>query len=209
MDGILSVTWSAIWYIVALVFVTLGVREITRKRKEDPVRMPILGLMSAAVFVISVWHIPVPVTGSCSHPCGTAMASILIGPFTTVVLSAIALFFQMFLAHGGLTTIGANTVSMGVVGGFSGYFVYHGMRKMDLSFWLSAGIGGFVGDILTYTTTALQLALSLHPESVISYWSIFTLGFMPTQVPLAVLEFMFTAASIRYVVERRPEILAR
>ncbi len=56
-----------------------------------------LALMGAAVFIISVWHIPVPVTGSCSHPVGTPMAAIIVGPFATVVITSIALFFQRFL----------------------------------------------------------------------------------------------------------------
>jgi cobalt/nickel transport system permease protein len=206
-DGILSPVWIVIWYIVAFIFLSLGVREIKRKSGQNPVYMPMLALMGAAIFVISVWHIPVPVTGSCSHPTGTPMSAVLVGPFATVVLSAIALFFQMFLAHGGLTTIGANTVSMGIVGAFSGFIIYASLRKVGVSFWISAGIAAFIGDILTYVTTALQLALSLHPEAIAKYWVIFTLSFVPTQVPLAVLEFAFTIAAIKYVLQRRPEFL--
>jgi hypothetical protein len=49
-------------------------------------------------------HLPVPVTESCSHPCGTPLATIIVGPFATVVISAIVLFFQaIFLGHGGIT----------------------------------------------------------------------------------------------------------
>jgi len=207
MDGILTPFWSIIWFVVAFVFIIVGVGQIMKKRKENPAFMSILALMGTAVFVISIWHIPVPVTGSCSHPCGTALSAILVGPFVTAVLASIALFFQLFLAHGGLTALGANTVSMGIVGGFIGYFAYLALRKTGASFWLSAGVGGLLGDLMTYVTTALQLALSLHPESVLSFWELFTIGFIPTQVPLAIIEFGFTAAAIQYVVNRRPEIL--
>ena len=51
--------------------------------------------------MISVWHIPVPVAGSCSHPIGTPLAAMIVGPFATVVISGIALFFQMFLGMAG------------------------------------------------------------------------------------------------------------
>jgi cobalt/nickel transport system permease protein len=207
MDGILTPFWSIIWFAVALVFIVIGARQIMKKRKENPVFMSVLALMGTAVFVISVWHIPVPVTGSCSHPCGTALAAIIVGPFATAVITAIALFFQLFLAHGGLTALGANTISMGIIGGFTGYFMYLALRKAGASFWLSAGLGGLIGDLLTYVTTALQLALSLHPESVLPSWGLFTIGFIPTQIPLAIIEFGFTAAAIQYVVNRRPEIL--
>ncbi len=207
MDGILTPTWIMLWFLIAAVFIAVGARKIVQKRKENPSFMSILALMGAAVFIISVWHLPVAVGGSSGHPTGTALAAIVVGPFATVVVTGIALFFQMFLAHGGITTIGANTVSMGIVGAFTGYAVYLGLRKAGASFWLSAGIAGLVGDLLTYVTTALQLALSLHPEAVLSNWALFTAEFSIVQIPISILEFAFTAATIQYIVNHRPELL--
>lgn len=207
MDGILSLPWIALWFAVVMPFLIVGVVRIARRRQEDPAYTPMLALMGATVFILSVWHIPVPVTGSCSHPCGVALSAIIVGPFETVVLAFIALFFQMFLAHGGLTTLGANTFSMGVVGGFVGYGVYLAFRKLRTPIWLSAGAAGFMGDIATYLTTAGQLALSLHPEDAVRYWSIFSLSFMPTQLPLAFIEAVITATVVRYIVVRRSDIL--
>jgi cobalt/nickel transport system permease protein len=207
MDGILTPEWIVLWFLVAAVFIAVGARKIVKKRKENPAFMSILALMGAAVFIISVWHLPVAVGGSSGHPTGTALAAIVIGPFATVVVTSIALFFQMFLAHGGITTLGANTVSMGIVGAFTGYAVYLALRKLGASFWLSAGIAGLVGDLLTYVTTALQLALSLHPESVLSNWALFTAEFSIVQIPISILEFAFTAATIQYILNHRPEML--
>jgi cobalt/nickel transport system permease protein len=206
-DGILTPQWCIAWYIVAAVFVAIGAREISQRRKINPAYMSIVGLLGAAVFVISVWHIPVPVTGSCSHPVGTAMGAMIIGPFPTVVISAIALFFQTFIGHGGITTIGANTVSMGIVGAFTGYLTFRGFKKAGASVWLSAGMGGLVGDLMTYVTAAFELALSIHPNNLFEWWGIFTVGYLPTQIPLAILEFGFTAAAIQYIANHRPELL--
>lgn len=207
MDGILTPFWVTLWFAVAAPFIIVGLFKISRKRRENPAYMPLLALMGATIFIISVWHIPVPVTGSCSHPCGVALSAIIVGPFESVVLTFIALFFQMFLAHGGVTTLGANTVSMGIVGGFLGYAIYLALKKMRVPFWLSAGLGGFFGDLVTYLTTAGQLAFTLHPEGPLLYWGIFAAGFLPTQVPLAVIEFALTASVIRYVAVSKPEIL--
>src|SRR5659263_355480 len=160
-DGILKPEWGFFWFTITVIFVALGLRIINKRIKEDPVILPRIALLGAVVFVISVWHIPVPVTGSSSHPVGTPMASIIIGPFATVVISAIALFFQSFVAHGGLTTIGANTISMGIVGTFGGYFVYRSLKNI-FPIWFCAGMAGLIGSILTYMATALQLALSLN-----------------------------------------------
>ncbi len=206
-DGILTPEWCIIWFAVAAVFVAVGAWQISKKRRINPAYMSLVGLLGAAVFVISVWHIPVPVTGSCSHPTGTAMAAMIIGPFPAVVVSTIALVFQTFIAHGGITTIGANAVSMGIVGTFTGFLTFLALKKAGASIWLSAGMGGLVGDLMTYTTTALQLALSVHPEAVTTYWGIFALGFLPTQIPLAILEFGITAAAVQYIANHRPELL--
>ena len=140
-----------------------GLFEIKRRIKENLSYKPFLAMVGVAVFVISAMHLPVPVTGSCSHPCGTPLAAIIVGPFATVVISSIVLFFQaIFLGHGGITTIGANAVSMGIVGGFSGYFCWKLLRRFNSPLWLAAGVAGFVGDLMTYLTSAFELALSLH-----------------------------------------------
>jgi cobalt/nickel transport system permease protein len=206
-DGILTPEWCIFWFLVAGVFVFVGARQLKAKRKIDPAYMSTVGLLGAAVFVISVWHIPVPVTGSCSHPVGTPMAAMIIGPFPTVVISAIALFFQTFIGHGGITTIGANTFSMGIVGTFAGFGTFWVFRKAGASIWLSAGMGGVVGDLMTYVTAAFELAISIHPAQWLEWMGIFTLGYLPTQVPLAILEFGFTATAIQYIANHRPELL--
>jgi len=206
-DGILSPEWCIFWYLLAAVFVAVGAIQISRKRRVDPTYMSLVGLMGAAVFVISVWHIPVPVTGSCSHPVGTPLAAMLIGPFPVTVISAIALFFQTFVGHGGITTIGANDISMGIAGTFAGYFVFLGLYKAKVKLWLAAGIGGLVGDLMTYIVAAFELAIGLHPNNLFQWWGIFTLGYLPTQIPLAILEFGFTAAAIQYIASHRPELL--
>ena len=73
---------------------------------------------SAYVFVLSALKIP-SVTGSCSHPTGTGLSASLFGPSVTAVLGTIVLLFQaLLLAHGGLTTLGANVFSMAIAGPF-------------------------------------------------------------------------------------------
>lgn len=205
-DGILGLEWVAVWYAVAAIFIAIGIREIRKRREKEPRYLPTLAMMGAAVFIIAVWHIPVPVTGSCSHPTGTPMAAIIVGPFATVVISFIALIFHMFLAHGGITTLGANTVSMGIVGTFVGYGIFIATRKFA-PLWLSAGSAGFIGSMATYATTALELALALNPDSIMTHWLIYFMGFVPTQLPIAIAEGMFTAGIIQYVADRRPHLL--
>ncbi|WP_406541235.1 energy-coupling factor ABC transporter permease [Clostridium ljungdahlii] len=159
-------------------FIVPGVKEIKRRVKENLYYKPFLAMMGVAVFVISCMHFPVPVTGSCSHPCGTPLAAIVVGPLATAVISAIGLFFQaIFLGHGGITTIGANDFSMGIAGGISGYFCWKVLRHFKSPIWLAAGVAGFVGDIVTYLVAALELAISLHGHiPIVKQWMIFLQG---------------------------------
>ncbi|MDW7971183.1 MAG: energy-coupling factor ABC transporter permease [Nitrososphaerota archaeon] len=207
MDGILTPFWIVFWLIIAAPFLIIGILRIAAKRRENPAHMTLLAFMGAIIFIVSIWHIPVPVTGSCSHPCGVALSAIIVGPFETSVLTFIALFIQLFLAHGGITALGANIVSMGIVGGFLGYGTYLLFRRFRMPIWVAAGIAGFIGDLTTYVVTAGQVALSLYPEASAYYWLLFSAAFLPTQLPLAVLDFLITATLVKYLVDMRPEIL--
>jgi len=208
-DGILSAQACAGWYAATAAFVVPGVYEIKRRIRENPFYKPFLAMVGVAIFVISAMHLPVPVTGSCSHPCGTALAAIIIGPFATAVIATIVLFFQaIFLGHGGITTIGANTFSMGIAGALSGYAVWKILRAGSAPLWLAAGLAGFVGDLVTYLVAAFELALSLHGNlSLTKQWMIFFMGYAPTQLPLAIAEAVFTAAVLQAMLTRRPDLL--
>ena len=177
-DGVLSPQACGTWYAASALFVIPGIIEIKKKVKENLYYKPFLAMVGVAVFIISCMHLPVPVTGSCSHPCGTPLAAIIVGPLATTVISAIALFFQaIFLGHGGITTIGANDFSMGIVGGISGYLCWKVLRHFRSPIWLAAGVAGFVGDIATYLASAFELALSLHGHvPLVKQWMIFFIG---------------------------------
>src|ERR1039457_1817794 len=128
-EGILPFNWAALWFVVAVPFVALGLTRLNDLSKDALAMKPLVGLMAAVVFVISCMPIPVPTAGTCSHPCGTGIAAILVGPLVSVVISAAALLIRaLFLAHGGLSTWGADIVSMGVVGSFAGWFAFRGLR---------------------------------------------------------------------------------
>lgn len=208
-DGILSAGACAGWYATTAAFVVPGIYEIKRRIRENLSYKPFLAMVGVAVFVISAMHLPVPVTGSCSHPCGTALAAILIGPFATAVVSTIVLFFQaVFFGHGGITTIGANTFSMGICGGLSGWVFWKALRAGNCPVWLAAGVAGFVGDLMTYLIAAFELALSLHGNvPLLKQWMIFFMGYGPTQLPLAVGEALFTSAVLLAMLNRRPDLL--
>jgi cobalt/nickel transport system permease protein len=153
--------------------------------------------------------VPVPIAGTSSHPCGVGISAILLGPFISILVSSIALLFQaLFLAHGGLTTWGANIVSMGIVGSCSAYFSFVILRKFKFPLFVSGFVAGLLADWTTYTTTSLQLALSLNTQDkFIPLFITIMIAFIPTQLPLGILEGVLTGGMVIFVANRRADIL--
>lgn len=210
-DGFLVGKWAVGWYGAASVFAAKGIFDITRRSRQVLMFKPLLGLVSAAVFFISLLPIPVPITGTSSHPAGTPLAAILVGPFVSIVLSVVSLLLQaLFFAHGGLTTLGANVFSEGVVGSLAGYGVFRLSRRMGLSLGVAAGLAGVIGDLAVYSATSLELALGMpgvqNYALAKSFLTFFAL-FMPTQLPLALLEGLLTGGMVSYIARVRPDIL--
>jgi cobalt/nickel transport system permease protein len=207
-EGILPPAWAGLWFALSAPFVAWGLRTIRARRARQSRYMAMLAMVGAAVFLISCMPIPVPVAGSCSHPCGTGLAAILVGPGPAAVIASVALVFQaLFMAHGGLTTLGANIVSMGVLGAFGGYAAFRGVRRLSGSAALGAFAAGVVSDWATYAATSLVLALALHGDG--SVWSMFgaiLVAFVPTQVPLGILEGLLSAGACKFVMARRPDL---
>lgn len=210
-DGVLPASWCGVWTAIALPFVAIGFRRFERWRRSDPMSVPLAAMVGAVVFALSCMPIPVPFVGTCSHPCGTGLAAILLGPSMAILLAAIALVVQaLFLAHGGVTTFGADVMSMGVVGSIAGYAVFRTARNLGVGLWTSGFLAGLASDWGTYLMTAAMLALGLHGRrSLLSLFATVVAAFVPTQLPLGVLEGVLTGGAIVFVVRRRPDLVAR
>jgi cobalt/nickel transport system permease protein len=208
-DGYVSAPWAGLWFLVALPFLVWGLRTINRRRSADPAWLPLVALVGSAVFVVSCMPVPLPGIGSCSHPCGTGLGALVIGPGPTVVVASIALVFQaLFLAHGGLTTLGANIVSMGVVGAYAAFATFHLLLRLRLKPVLAAMAAGLISDWATYAMTSFELAPALsNGEPLVATFLAILAFFVPTQVPLGIAEGILTGVAYRFMLARRPELL--
>jgi len=210
-EGILPFSWAIFWSLAVIPFVALGVRRLNSLARDDLSLKPLVGLLAAVVFIISCMPIPVPTAGTCSHPCGTGVAAILVGPLVSVVIAAVALLIQaLFLAHGGLSTLGANTFSMGVVGSFLGWLAFRGVRRMGGSLALSGFIAGILADWGTYACTSLILASGIRGDApLLPLFAKVVVAFIPTQLPLGILEGVITAGMVTLLYKKRPDLLVR
>jgi cobalt/nickel transport system permease protein len=193
MEGFLPLGWAIFWFAVALPFWVIGFRQIGKLVAEKPEARMLLGVAGAFAFVLSALKIP-SVTGSSSHPTGTGLGALLFGPFVISVLGGLVLLFQaLLLAHGGLTTLGANTVSMGVVGPLVAWAIWVLLRARA-PLWLTVFLAAALANFSTYVMTSLQLALA-YPDPVggiLASFAEFGAVFAITQIPLAISEGILT-----------------
>ncbi|MDD1709377.1 MAG: energy-coupling factor ABC transporter permease [Methanoregulaceae archaeon] len=211
MEGFLPIQWAIFWWLLALPCLVFGIYRLKKVLEADRESLPLLGVTGGFIFILSSLKLP-SVTGSCSHPTGTGLSAVCFGPWITTIICAIVLLFQsLFLAHGGFSVLGANLISMGVVGPVVGYLVYRALRYSRINMYFTVFLACFLADIFTYFTTSLELALAYPAEvgGVASSFLLFSGIFALTQVPLAVVEGIVLALVFKYIVHLKPDILLR
>lgn len=198
MEGYLPLGHAVFWGVVCLPFVILGIIKIRKLTQEHRKTLLLLAMVGAYAFVLSALKIP-SVTGSSSHPTGTGLGAILFGPTPMAVIGVIVLLFQaILLAHGGLTTLGANTFSMAIAGPFVSYGIYKLAERLKLNKLVGVFLAASLGDLFTYCVTSIQLGFA-HPASVggvgasiAEFMGIFAV----TQIPLAIIEGLLTVVVV-------------
>jgi cobalt/nickel transport system permease protein len=213
-EGVLTGPSVVITDVLGFAAIAWGASSMRKFVKDQPSRKPLLGMAGAFVFFVSLMHIPAFGGTTCSHPCGTPLAAILLGPGVTVGLAACGLLLQaLFFAHGGLSTLGANTLTLGLVGGGVGYLTFRLGRKLGWSLAVSAGLAGLVGDVSTYMLNIVILGLHFayvapHPQYTFwGYAKVLALAYLPVQGPLAVVEMLVTGYAVQAIFRQRPEVL--
>ena len=211
-EGIIT-GWPVIAYtLIGLGLMGVGAKGIEKFQKDHPERRPLIGMGAAIIFFISL--IPIPAfTGTTSHPCGTPLVAILLGPRVTYALTGISLLLQAaFFAHGGFGTWGANLTALGLMGATAGWSAFWLARRAGLSILVAGCIGGFLGDVATYAFSGVVLAIALvmapHPQyDFATYLTVIYAAYAPTQVPIAIGEMLLTGLALRHALRQRPEVL--
>lgn len=210
MEGFLSPGWALFWWALFIPFFILGVRRIMAMTQKAPQLKLLLGLAGAFTFVLSALKIP-SITGSSSHPTGTGLGTVMFGPLPMSVLGSIVLMFQaVLLAHGGLSTLGANAFSMAVAGPMAGYVVYRFMAKVTSKRSVSIFAAAACADLFTYVVTSIQLALAFPSAeggfiaSLVKFGSVFAV----TQIPLAISEGLLTVLVWNWLKSMDTEVIA-
>lgn len=207
-EGVLSLSWAGIWWAGTAFALALSFKNLKKDMEVQLEKKAVFAFITALVFLISVIPIPVPFSGTCSHPVGVALAVFVLGISGSLVSGFMVLLLQaLFLAHGGLSTLGANAFSMAVMGSVSAYLVIKLTQNLNLSLFIKGFLAGLLADWITYLTTAFQLALALKGDEPFS--SLFLkilIAFIPTQVPIGIFEGIITGALVNAIYKKRREL---
>ncbi|MTJ82201.1 MAG: energy-coupling factor ABC transporter permease [Telmatospirillum sp.] len=194
MEGYLPAAHAAGWFALSAPFVIAGAVRLRRIAADRPQAKMTLAAAGAFTFVLSALKMP-SVTGSCSHPTGTGLGAVIFGPSVMAVLGTIVLLFQaLLLAHGGLTTLGANVFSMAIAGPWVSWLVWRLAGRAGLGTAVAVFLAAAIGDLATYATTSVQLALA-YPDPVSGFGgAVLKFGgiYAVTQIPLAIAEGLLT-----------------
>lgn len=161
-DGFLDTKTMIVFNVVSAGFIGYGISRISKKTDFEK-RIPLIGVVSAFIFAAQMLNFPV-LGGTSGHFMGSTLASILLGPFTGSIIMTIVLIIQSILFQdGGILALGANVFNMGIIGSFSGFFIYLLIRKLirnDKGLFIGGFLGAWFAIVLASVSCAIQLALS-------------------------------------------------
>jgi len=209
MEGFLPVKHAIGWSVASAPFVAYGLYTVKKRIEVKPEQRMLLGVAAAFTFVLSALKMP-SFTGSCSHPTGTGLGAVLFGPVAMAPIGAVVLLFQaILLAHGGLTTLGANIFAMAIAGPCAAAAIYRIAKTAKLPFGVCVFLAASLGDLLTYVTTSVQLALAFPDPAggFTASFAKFASVFAVTQIPLAISEGFLTVIVFNALVRFNPQEL--
>ncbi len=121
-DGYLSPVTCAVLYAATAPFWAIALNRV--KRLLNTKLVPLLSVFAAFSFVIMMFNIPLP-GGTTGHAIGVGIATIVLGPWGSMLAISVALLIQaLFFGDGGITAFGANCFNMAVVGSLVANAVY-------------------------------------------------------------------------------------
>jgi cobalt/nickel transport system permease protein len=133
------------------------------KRMLNTRMIPLLSVFAAFSFVIMMFNLPLP-GGTTGHAVGMGVASIVLGPWASIVAISVALLIQaVFFGDGGITGIGANCFNMAIAGSLVAYLVYRvlsrgaGIRSRRRVF--AAGLAGYVAINIAALCAAIEFGI--------------------------------------------------
>ena len=193
-DGVLSTPVAAGTSAVTAATLAYSVKGM----KEEEI--PKTSLMAGVFFAVSL--ISIPVGPSTIHPLFAGLLGVILGRRAPLAIFVGLLLQAVLFQHGGLTTLGANTLMLAVPALLS-YRIYHAMAGRTV-FFRGALVGGLAVAITVFTLVVLLILTDpAFTAGTFSVINILIVG----HLPLVAIEAAVTGAALQLVGKARPEIL--
>ncbi len=155
-DAFIPIPQAAIYWVIALIFLVLAIRWAKNEMNED--KIPLVAVLAAGIFALQGFNLPVSM-GTSGHLVGGALAAIVLGsPFAAIFILTLVLIIQgIIFGDGGITTMGANIINMGVIGGFVGYYTYQGVNTIIKNPFISSGVAAWLACLIPSLACALEM----------------------------------------------------
>ncbi|VUT28293.1 MAG: cobalt transport protein CbiM [Candidatus Syntrophoarchaeum sp. GoM_oil] len=193
-DGILQ---PQVW-IAGFIITGLIVAWTLTKMQADDVSK--LSVVTAAVFVASLIHFPVGPTSV--HLVLNGFAGVMLGIFAYPSIFIALILQAVLFQHGGITTIGINTINMGIPALLAAGIFRYGMRlnitKKETLFGALAGGVGVAGAVLLLSIELLSIGETFETVTAVV---------AAAHIPVIVIEAIFTGALAGFLAKVKPEIL--
>jgi cobalt/nickel transport system permease protein len=203
-DGFLSAPTSGLFWLISAAIIVFALRRAEKELDER--RLPMMGLMAAAIFAAQMLNFAVT-GGTSGHLLGSALAVILLGPWSAVLVMASVVVVQaLVFQDGGLLALGANLFNMAVVGVAMSFFVVRIINRLgnEKRWAIMAGAfgAGWLSIFIASLVAALQLAVSgTSPANI----ALPAMGGIHALIGIG--EGLITAAAAGVVLAARPEVV--
>jgi len=200
-DAFIPIWQGAIYWIIALVFLALALKWAKDEMNEQ--KLPLVAVLAAGIFALQSFNLPVSM-GTSGHLVGGALAAIILGsPFAAVFILALVLIVQgVLFGDGGLTTMGANIINMGVIGGFVGFYSFKGIVKISKNM----PVAGFVAAWLACVIPALAASVEMYLAGTFPLVEgMIAMGIY--HAAIGVIEGIVTVAAIYLISSARPDLV--
>ncbi len=208
-EGVLPLGQAVAWSALAAPTVYWSLRREQRTRRDTPSSSVVMAGATSLLFAGTLLPLPVPVVGATSHVCLTPVLGLVVGVRRIVWPTFFVLLLQaVFFAHGGLTTLGVNTLTLGLLGPLTTAGLWALLRRLGADGALGLALACGVGGLSVYVADAVVLAAALSGMTApAATFGAVLLGFAPVQIPLAVLEAVASVGIVRLLATRRPDLL--
>lgn len=200
-DAFIPISQGVVYWIIALVFIALALRWAKNELTEE--KIPLVAVLAAGIFAIQAFNLPVTM-GTSGHLLGGALAAILLGsPFAAVFILSMVLIIQgVLFGDGGITTMGANIINMGVIGGFVGFYSFHGLMGLTRNMSISAFVAAWLACFIPALACALEMFIAgtfpLVPGMI-------AMGTYHAAIGL--IEGVITVVGLQLIMNARPDIV--